>query len=169
MGFHRKPTGVDISDADAIVTDVKIAKTFYSVAAPRKTGTMDFDATEILKNGNDSEATIAVMDVYTKEKETKLDEAFIGDIRIKFDMRCGAAAETVFAKIYRNGVAIGTQCSTNLITYTTYSEDFSSINWAVGDLIQIYAYRSGVGGYLQNFRFYYELDATPIAVTNQDP
>ena len=32
--------GVDVSDADALVTDVKDPKTFYSVAAPRKTGTM---------------------------------------------------------------------------------------------------------------------------------
>ncbi len=32
--------GTDISDADALVTDVKDPKTFYSVAAPRKTGTM---------------------------------------------------------------------------------------------------------------------------------
>ena len=33
-------SGVDISDADALVGDVKDPKTFYSVAAPRKTGTM---------------------------------------------------------------------------------------------------------------------------------
>lgn len=31
--------GLDISDADAAVTDVKTAKTFYSVAPPKKTGT----------------------------------------------------------------------------------------------------------------------------------
>lgn len=32
--------GTDISDADALVGDVKDPKTFYSVAEPRKTGTM---------------------------------------------------------------------------------------------------------------------------------
>ncbi|GAI76737.1 unnamed protein product, partial [marine sediment metagenome] len=32
--------GVDVSDADALVTDVKDPKTFYSVEAPKKTGTM---------------------------------------------------------------------------------------------------------------------------------
>ena len=31
---------MDVSDADALVTDVKDPKTFYSVIAPRKTGTM---------------------------------------------------------------------------------------------------------------------------------
>ncbi len=33
-------TGVSVADADALVTDVKDPKTFYAVAAPRKTGTM---------------------------------------------------------------------------------------------------------------------------------
>lgn len=32
--------GVDVSDADALETDVKAGKTFYSVEAPRKEGTM---------------------------------------------------------------------------------------------------------------------------------
>jgi len=36
----RVEPGADVSDADALVTDVKDPKTFYSVAAPRKTGTM---------------------------------------------------------------------------------------------------------------------------------
>ena len=36
----RVEPGADVSDADALVTDVKDPKTFYSVAAPIKTGTM---------------------------------------------------------------------------------------------------------------------------------
>jgi len=39
MGFVRVP-GVDISDADAAVGEVVSGKTFYSVAVPKKTGTM---------------------------------------------------------------------------------------------------------------------------------
>jgi hypothetical protein len=39
MGF-LKLRGVDISDADAVLANVLNPKTFYSVAAPRKTGTM---------------------------------------------------------------------------------------------------------------------------------
>lgn len=35
-----KSRGVDVSDADAAVGDVKAGKTFYSGAAPKKTGTM---------------------------------------------------------------------------------------------------------------------------------
>ncbi|GAI15266.1 unnamed protein product, partial [marine sediment metagenome] len=40
-GFQTpSPRGIDISDANATVDDVKSPKTFYAVAAPRKTGTM---------------------------------------------------------------------------------------------------------------------------------
>jgi hypothetical protein len=39
MGFIKIP-GIDISDADAALADVLNPKTFYSVAAPRKTGSM---------------------------------------------------------------------------------------------------------------------------------
>lgn len=46
--FYPAP-GVKVSDADALVTDVKDPKTFYSVAAPRKTGTMP---TETLAPGS---------------------------------------------------------------------------------------------------------------------
>lgn len=40
MGILGLPKGIDISDADAVVGDVKSTKTFYSVAIPKKTGTM---------------------------------------------------------------------------------------------------------------------------------
>jgi len=39
MGFIRIP-GIDISDADAAVAEVAATKTFYSIAQPKKTGTM---------------------------------------------------------------------------------------------------------------------------------
>jgi hypothetical protein len=39
VGFIKIP-GIDISPADALVSDVKSPKTFFSVAAPIKTGTM---------------------------------------------------------------------------------------------------------------------------------
>ncbi len=56
MGFHLIP-GVDISDADALVTDVKADKTFYSVTAPRKTGTYVPTVVRVI---NFEQATIGV-------------------------------------------------------------------------------------------------------------
>lgn len=40
MGNLRVPVGLDISDADAAVGDVKDPKTFYAGAVPKKTGTI---------------------------------------------------------------------------------------------------------------------------------
>ncbi len=45
MGFGKgkgfsPPVGIDISDADAVEADVREPKTFYSIAPPKKTGTM---------------------------------------------------------------------------------------------------------------------------------
>lgn len=40
MGKLGLPKGVDVSDADALLTDVRVGKTFYSVAVPRKTGNL---------------------------------------------------------------------------------------------------------------------------------
>ena len=39
IAFHPAP-GVNVSDADALITEVIDPKTFYSVAPPKKTGTM---------------------------------------------------------------------------------------------------------------------------------
>lgn len=41
MPVKSRGAGVEIADADAAVTDVRLASTFYSVAPPRKTGTAD--------------------------------------------------------------------------------------------------------------------------------
>ncbi|GAJ10061.1 unnamed protein product, partial [marine sediment metagenome] len=42
--------GVDVSDANALVEEVKTGRTFYSVAAPRKTGTMPIVALDPAAN-----------------------------------------------------------------------------------------------------------------------
>ncbi|MBA7475664.1 hypothetical protein ES707_11036 [subsurface metagenome] len=64
-GFHPAP-GVDVSDADAGVGDVKDPKTFYSVAAPKKTGTMPTQtldpANEDVNAGYYAETTLSAVD-----------------------------------------------------------------------------------------------------------
>lgn len=72
---------------------------------------------------------------YTKIKEI----AFYGqgEITVSFDLRSTDSAKHVNARVYKNGVAIGTERLTPSETYTTYSQSFSGIT--NGDLIQIYA------------------------------
>ena len=103
---------------------------------------------------------------YTKEKETKCNRPLNG-VRIKFDMKRNSAGTTAYGRIYRNGVAIGTEQSDGVSapgTWITYSEDFN--DFYLNDLIQIYGKQSGgVSGSFRNFRLYYD----EPEFTSQDP
>ncbi len=76
------------------------------------------------------------------------------EFRIKFELKTSNVGNDVYARIYRNGVAVGTERMSISATYTTYSEDISG--WSEDDLIQLYTYSGamGVRPYVQNFRVY---------------
>jgi hypothetical protein len=126
---------------------------------------------EQLLNSNDTERG-TTSSSYEKIKETKLDSDYAGGIRIKFKLRI--TGTTGYAKIYRNGIAIGTQQSYGIEDGgATFSEDFGDVDWSADDLIQVYAYSNiGIGhAYVSNFRFYYckYVDGAGIPTTSQDP
>jgi len=124
-------------------------------------------ATDQLKNSNDAEKSTTSTS-YVKLKETKLGALPIGfqSIRISFDLRSDGGS-TVYARIYRNGAAIGAERSTTSTSFVTFTQDFTTTAWAENDLIQIYAHASGGStARVQNFRFYY---GVMIPTTNQDP
>jgi hypothetical protein len=75
MGFHRKP-GVDVSDADAAVGDVKTSKTFYSVAPPRKTGTLE---TTLIAEAQSVTKTTAVPDSYASDTMYRTLESILAE------------------------------------------------------------------------------------------
>lgn len=90
---------------------------------------------------------------YVKVKEIKLDK-FSGSLRIKFDMKIDVyTGENVYARIYKNGAAVGTEQSTSSSTYSTKSEDISGLT--DNDLVQLYI-RSVTGRRVdvRNFRLY---------------
>ena len=70
---------------------------------------------------------------YAKDKESLI--LFAGTVRVSFDLKAENTSNFVFGKIYINGAPQGIERTTNLDTYTTYTEDFTV---AVNDLIQIY-------------------------------
>ena len=92
---------------------------------------------------------------YIKVKEIRIGQLVNSNagLRIKFDLKMGTT-DTAFGRIYKNGVAVGTERATVSTSYITYSEDFTGIN--PGDLIQLYIHRYLVGGtvYAQNLRLY---------------
>jgi len=94
-------------------------------------------------------------DTYEKMKETKMNEA-TGKMRIYFQLRTTNDATRAYAKIYKNGGAIGTERSTISETYVAFTEDLGGFN--ADDLIQIYV-KSQVGAgsaWVCNFRFKYD-------------
>jgi len=72
-------------------------------------------------------------------------------LRITFHLRSSGANNT-YARIYRNGVAVGTERNSPNATGSMFTEDISG--WAAGDLIQVYAHgTSGTNtAYVKEFR-----------------
>lgn len=95
---------------------------------------------------------------YAKHKEINMRIA--GGIRVKFDLKTSSGGNTVYGRIYVNGVATGTEQSTASATYATYSEDLTGIQ--VDDDVQLYLKGDGVNSAVaRNFRITY----TPAAST----
>ena len=147
-----------------------------------------FTADDNLRHSNDTEQSMQGQ-AYVKKKEILLDKD-IPACRIKFDIKndSGFPYDTK-AKIYKNGVALGTEQTTDTTSYVTKTEDFT--DFVSGDLIQIYICcpeHAGVINFVQNMRIYFSythtithigreelvtpldivLDYTGFA-TNQDP
>ncbi len=121
-------------------------------------------ASDVLMNSDDSEEYKYALE-YEVQKE--FDPILLNlhsndsEFRIKFDLKTSAVSNSVHGRIYRNGVAVGTERTTSLDTYTTYSEDISG--WSEDDLIQLYTLGSmGILPYVQNFRVYGDIEYKSI-------
>jgi hypothetical protein len=75
-----------------------------------------------------------------KLKETLIDRG--GVISVGFDLKTQTFSELVYGRIYKNGVAQGTQRSTTITSWTTFSED---LVYAIGDNIQVYGWCDTAG------------------------
>jgi hypothetical protein len=75
-----------------------------------------------------------------------------GTYRVKFDLKDSWSA--TYGRIYKNGVAFGTEQSTSSTSYVTKSED---LVFAIGDYMDLYLKGDGSHtSYLRNFRLYYD-------------
>ena len=91
---------------------------------------------------------------YTKVKTITLDklEPTSSTLRVKFDIHSTTGTATR-GKIYKNGIALGTERETNQGTFQTYSEDLAFVE---GDTIELWVYNV-IGGdnvYWRNLRIY---------------
>ncbi len=133
-------------------------------------------ASDELKHANDTERS-TTSEGYVKLKEIKVNEGFLHEVRIYFDLRASYYAspyEPAYGRIYRNGVAIGTERTktSDNEEWATFSEDFTDA-FKKGDLIQLYARRISNGhitAYVRNFRLCYTVVPLELPFyTNQDP
>lgn len=86
---------------------------------------------------------------YEKVKEVTLTTG-TGSFSVSFNLKSFNSGYTVRGRIYKNGVAVGTERSTNNnTTGVTYAETLTGL--VAGDKIQIYAKDSGA---ISNFRIY---------------
>lgn len=94
---------------------------------------------------------------YVKVKEIKV--FFAGSYRITFDLKVDGVADSS-GRIYKSGVAHGTERTTNSLTYVNYSED---LVFAAYDLIQLYIKTNYVGraSFTENFIIKGTIIATP--------
>ena len=90
-------------------------------------------------------------DAYTKIRETEIVKS--GALRIKFSLHTNNASHATYGRIYRNGVAVGTERSSVQTSAEEFSEDIAG--WTAGDLVQIYYHRSEFNlSSVSNFRIY---------------
>ena len=126
----------------------------------------EFQVSDNLKISADAERTEA-LPVYTKVKEVLV--RLPGSVRIKFDLKSSVSGQNSRGRIYKNGVAFGTERSTTSNSYTTYSED---LTFSAGDLIQLYirdAENTEANvAYAKNFRIYYDEIASQSFIVNID-
>lgn len=122
---------------------------------PRARLSATIAASDTLLASNDTQALFDPGTTYTIKKEIKIPTwVRSAGLRIKFSIKTANAAATAYAKIYKNGVAWGTEQSNATTSYVEKSEDLTGFGG--GDVIQIWA-RMSVGGYgiyIQNFRVY---------------
>lgn len=172
------------TEADGKITTHAEDSDAHHTKTPVDTATIK--ASNVLRNSNNAEKSTNSLS-YVKIKEVKLNEALSG-CRVKFALVRDLSPEISYARIYKNGEAIGTEIQRQEQTdvWGVYTQDFSG--WEADDLIQIYAKTSNVGNNsrVKDMRFYYTKwitdiggidlvtdlesgDDPTISVTNQDP
>jgi len=111
-----------------------------------QTATYDLSDTVIHSNDRTGDT---ILFAYAKEKEIIC--PITDTIRIKFDIKTELAGQMAYGKIYKNGGAVGTERTSVLETYTTFSEDLA---FTTDDTIELWCRVANTSWkcYYENFR-----------------
>lgn len=111
----------------------------------------------VLLVGNDAEKTSSSV-AYEKVKSIMLVQTINKDskFRYSFDIRKTLDAGPIWGRIYKNGVAVGTEQTANDLNFTTYTEDINVANWQINDTIELWLARKTSAEVVtcRNFRIY---------------
>jgi hypothetical protein len=116
-------------------------------------------ASDSLKKSLDTERTTTEL-AYILVKTYQIQRE--GIVRIKFDIAEVGGVGTAYGRIYKNGVATGTQQTTSDNAYSTKSEDLACVP---GDIFSLYYYTSAAdhAAKIRNYRFYWDVfDGTDV-------
>lgn len=125
---------------------------------------LTYSASDSLLDSDDTEE-YHTQDTYQKEKEIEITaETFSDDseFRIEFDLKTNNVTSAAYGRIYRNGVAVGTERTTTSTTYVPFTEDITG--WSANDLIQLYT-KSGTFGfavYVQDFGVHGDIEVDSV-------
>lgn len=74
--------------------------------------------------------------------------------RFKFELWRNGGAGNAFGRIYRNGVAVGTEQTTASAVAVEFVEDINTTSWVVGDTIELWAHKDvlAAGTNVANFK-----------------
>jgi len=104
---------------------------------------------------------------YVKVKSIMVPKS--GTLTIKFDLGAGQDNDVVYGRIYRNGVAVGTEQSINTGLFGTKTENISG--WTIGDECQLYIHDTVPPHvvHVKNFRIYEANPPIYSVVYDQNP
>jgi hypothetical protein len=89
----------------------------------------------------------------------------VGQQRFLFDLKTSDITKTAYGRIYRNGVALGTEKTSTSLTYENQSEDITQ-TWNPGDTAELWIHNDGTGTTsVQNFQGAYD-DSPTVAVAS---
>lgn len=144
----NQPNGYAGLDANTLLPESRISKTAF---------TSGID----IYHSHDAEVTTG-NDTYTKVKTITLGHLPNSVLKIGFEIHSSYWGAVTYAKIYRNGGAVGTERT----AYDNY-EEFTEIisGWSKDDTLELWIRSplSGYTAYARNFRIYY---TATVALSN---
>jgi hypothetical protein len=136
---------VTLTDADFVAANIKDGVDIFGVEGSFKQVTA---GDSLIAESQASKNTTSYLS-YTKAKSFTINAS--GTYRTYFELWSGASGYTVYGRIYKNGVAYGTERSTTSTSWQSYSED---LDFEDGDECELYYRTSNLTApaYIGNYR-----------------